>query len=91
LDGFYALSIDGLSSNISGFQKVVGSLDVIANQFLDLKASYGYLTKNEKPVWGAGIFFHAPVIQLFYTFASSDSDDTTTLRQTAGCALNFVL
>ena len=90
LKGFYALSLDGLSSNISGLEKIVGSLDVIANQFLDLKGSYGYLTKDKKAVWGAGIFFHAPVIQLFYTFASSDSNDTTTPRQTAGCALNFV-
>lgn len=90
LDGFYALSTDALSSNLSGLLKVVGSLDIIANQFLDLKGSYGYLTKDKKEVWGAGIFFHAPVIQLFYTFASSDSNDTTTPRQTAGCALNFI-
>ncbi|MES2615977.1 MAG: hypothetical protein V4591_11255 [Bdellovibrionota bacterium] len=89
-DGFYSLSLDGLSSNISGLEKVVGSLQIVANQYLDLKGSYGYLTKDQKNAWGAGIFFHAPVIQLFYTFASSDIGDTNSVRQTAGCALNFI-
>lgn len=88
-DGFYSVSLDALSTNASGFQKVIGSVQVVANRFFDLKGSYGYLTKDKKPAWGAGFFFHAPVIQLFYTFASSDSGDTSKIRQTAGCALNF--
>lgn len=89
LEGFYSISLDTLSSNLSGLNKIVGSLDIIANHFLDLKGSYGYATRDQKAVWGGGVFFHGPVLQLFYTFASSDSNASSTLRQTAGCALNF--
>ena len=91
LDGYYSANLDGLFSNLSGLQKIVGSLNIIVNQFMDIKGSYGYRTRDKRDVWGGGIFFHAPVLQLYYTFASSDSDDTTSIRQTAGCALNFVM
>jgi hypothetical protein len=88
-DGFYTISMDALTTNLSGLQKIVGSMAIETNKFLDFKGSYGYLTREKKNVWAAGLFFRAPVLQLFYTFASSDSSDTTSLRQSAGCALNF--
>lgn len=90
LDGYYSIGLDGIATKASGFQKVVGTLEINVNQFLDLKASYGYRTKDKKSVWGSGLFFRAPVLQVFYTVASSDTDDTTTLLQTAGAALNFM-
>jgi hypothetical protein len=89
LKGFYTVGIDGLFTSLSGLQKVVSTMSIAANPFLDLKGSYGYDILAKKQVWGAGIFFKAPVLHLFYTFANSDSSDTTTLRQTAGFAFNF--
>ena len=90
-DGFYAISLDTLLASEGGLQQVSSGLDIIANRFLDLKGSFGYRPKIKKNVWGAGIFFHAPVLQVFYTFASSDSNVTTKIRQTAGLALNFAM
>jgi hypothetical protein len=90
LDGFYSIGADQLFTNINGLEKIAASLSIVANEFMNLKGSYGYLTKKGANFWSAGIFFQGPNLQLFYTFASSETDDTTALRQTAGAALNFV-
>lgn len=91
LNGFYVVSADTLSSERTGLTKVGAGLHIAANSFFDLKGSYGYLTKDRKNVWGAGFFFHAPILQVFYTVSRFDGDAINTFHQTAGCGINLTL
>ncbi len=86
--GFYAFGLESVSSNLSGLQKLLGNVTVNASEFLELKTSCGYAFKDRLVVWGAGVFFHAPILELFYTISNSDPN-TPGYRQSVGTSLNF--
>ena len=84
----YDLSIDALADDDGGFKAYTGGLGIRANNFLELKASLGYNTEGERSFWGAGAFFKAPVLHLFYTLGKPDQDDAK-VRQFLGLELSF--
>lgn len=90
LNGFYTFNIDTLLNSKSGFQSVVGGVNILIQTYFDIKGSIGYNPKEDRFFWGAGIFFKSPVFHLYYTLVRTDSNDTT-IRQTAGVELVFSL
>lgn len=95
-DGFYTLSVDALINHTSGIQSFVSGLDIVANQFLDLRGSIGYNPKGKNVFWGAGVFFNAPVLHLYYTVSlldpnvtNNDATSKDVATQTVGLALAF--
>lgn len=89
--GFYTVSLDYLMNSKSGSQGVIGGLDIAANEFVDIRGSVGTNVRDKKTLWGAGIFFNAPILHIYYTISSFDDSMTTASAptQTAGLALAF--
>lgn len=89
--GFYTFSLDALLNNISGTQSFAAGLNIAANEFLDIRGSFGYNPKDQNTFWGAGVFFNAPILHLYYTVSLFDTNvvSTTSPTQTAGLALVF--
>jgi hypothetical protein len=90
LNRFYTINADVLFDSETGYQSVVGGVNILIQTYFDVKGSIGYNSKQARLFGGAGIYFKAPVLHLYYTLVKTDSDDTT-LRQTAGVELAFSL
>lgn len=89
-DGIYTASFDVLTNAKSGTRNFTAGLGIAVNPFFDLKGSVGYTPKDSRTFWGGGIFFNAPLLHLYYTFAKMDAEERE-LRHSAGCQLTFTM
>lgn len=87
-DGFYTFHGDLVASTVSGVQKGVIGIILHTKNYLDLRGSVGFNPENRRVFWGSGIYFGGPRINLYYSIARVDDDDTTP-RQVAGLSISF--
>lgn len=88
-DGIYFLNVDSSVDAKQSWREQAG-IQVHANKYLDIKGSVGYNVSSHTPYYGAGIFFNAPVLHVYYSVAKIDLGDKT-FWQTAGISINLAM
>ncbi len=86
-NGIYYTSLDSIL-DVDGKWKEQFGVQLQANKYFEMKGSFGYNISSQQIYYGAGLFFNAPVLHVYYGIARLDLNDKT-LWQTAGLSINL--
>ncbi|MBX9704042.1 MAG: hypothetical protein K2X39_07795 [Silvanigrellaceae bacterium] len=75
LRGFYIFNVDMLMNSLDGINQLMSGVTIFAQQYLDIKASYGYNLKNKKSFGAGGFFLKSEIIRMYYVLMRENSPD----------------